>query len=141
MDDLTEEFRRCREIKEVIAFGIKLTIQFAQSSFQSGIHRGIGKIAAMVREPPLEGLQDFRTLVSRLQERGDLIAELLEAQFVKCDSKDGKILWQQPFLRQVEKCGNQLAFGQISRRAKQHQHTAPSGLTDWAVQFVLDRNR
>src|SRR5579864_8081158 len=141
MDNVTEEFGRCREIKEVIAFGIKLTIQFAQSSFQSGIHQGIGKIATMVREPLLEELQDLRTLVARLQERGDLIAELLEAKFIKCDSHDGKILWQQPFLRQVEKSGNQLAFSQIARRAKQDQHAAPSGLIDWALQFALDRNR
>src|SRR5579864_1033629 len=141
MDNVTEELRRCRKIKEVIAFGIKLTIQFAQSSFQSGIHQGIGKIATMVREPLLEELQDLRTLVARLQERGDLIAELLEAKFIKCDSHDGKILWQQPFLRQVEKSGNQLAFSQIARSAKQHQHTAPSGLIDWALQFALDCNR
>ncbi len=124
---LPEERGSGGEIVEVVAPGAVLLVYFGQQRLEALVVVRIAEIArdivSALHQPFAEG-----TLVGSFAEFGQVrtqaLAKLLLIHLLDGAAQQGEFLRQKVFLREVVERRNQLALGEIARRAEDRHHAA-----------------
>ena len=121
-----KQVRRRREIIEIVVGNLMLSRDFADEVFEVAEKLFVVvKIAAGVintLRKPFDQLF-LRPAGDKLfKVRKHLLTKLLSRHLLTPDADDGKFVRQKIVLGKIIKRGKQLAFGQITRRAKDHHH-------------------
>ena len=121
-NDIAEELRRSREIKQIVLTGAVPLVDRGQGRSDLRVGGIVAKVAALVMKTLLEEVPRLVAVILRRQETSRLLAELLHAKIVDGHAENRKLLGQQAGLFQVVERRNQLAHGEIAGGAEHHHH-------------------